>query len=55
MGKLGRESVCALKKSDIETPNDISGVVNVDLDPAGAWKTEVVRELLSCGYKINQW
>lgn len=55
MGHLGRENVCALKKGDIETPNDISGVVYVDLDTAGAWKAEVVRELRSCGYKINQW
>ena len=55
MGKLGRENVCALKKGNIETPNDISGVVYVDLDPAGAWKTEVVRELRGCGYTINQW
>ncbi|MDY1046985.1 nucleotide-binding protein [Pseudomonas coleopterorum] len=55
MGKLGRENVCALKKGDIETPNDISGVVYVDLDPAGVWKTEVVRELRGCGYTINQW
>ncbi|PHN27143.1 TIR domain-containing protein [Pseudomonas sp. ICMP 561] len=55
MGKLGRENVCALKKGDIETPNDISGVVYVDLDPAGAWKAEVVKELRSCGYLINKW
>lgn len=55
MGHLGRENVCALKKGDIETPNDISGVVYVDLDAAGAWKAEVVRELRSCGYKISQW
>lgn len=55
IGRLGRENVCALKKGDIETPNDISGVVYVDFDPAGAWKAEVVRELRSCGYKINQW
>ncbi|WP_244972645.1 TIR domain-containing protein [Pseudomonas salomonii] len=55
MGKLGRENVCALKKGDIKIPNDISGVVYVDLDPAGAWKAEVVRELRGCGYTINQW
>ncbi|WP_236166332.1 TIR domain-containing protein [Pseudomonas juntendi] len=54
IGKLGRENVCALKKGDIETPNDISGVVYVDLDRFGAWKTEVVRELRGCGYQI-QW
>jgi len=52
MAKLGRENVCALVKGEIETPNDISGVVYVGLDQAGAWKVEVNKELKVCGYKI---
>jgi predicted nucleotide-binding protein len=52
MAKLGRENVCALVKDDIETPNDISGVVYVSLDPSGAWKLEVLRELKACGYQV---
>jgi predicted nucleotide-binding protein len=32
MAKLGRENVCALVQGEIETPNDISGVVYVSLD-----------------------
>lgn len=52
MAKLGRENVCALVKGEIETPNDISGVVYVGLDQAGAWKIEVNKELKVCGYKI---
>lgn len=55
MAKLGRENVCALVKGDIETPNDISGVVYVDLDSAGAWKIEVSKELRTCGYEIASW
>ncbi|MBE9525728.1 MAG: nucleotide-binding protein [Proteobacteria bacterium] len=53
MAKLGRENVCSLVKGDIETPNDISGVVYVNLDQLGAWKNEVTKELKSCGYEIN--
>lgn len=53
MAKLGRENVCSLVKGDIETPNDISGVVYVTLDPLGAWKTEVAKELKACGYAIK--
>lgn len=53
MAKLGRENVCSLVKGDIETPNDISGVVYVQLDHGGAWKNEVAKELKACGYKIN--
>ena len=55
MAKLGRENVCALVKGEIETPNDISGVVYVDLDIHGAWKTEVAKELKACGYEIKDW
>lgn len=55
MAKLGRENVCALVKGDIETPNDISGVVYVGFDPQGAWKTEVAKELTVCGYNIKSW
>jgi len=53
MAKLGRENVCSLVKGDIETPNDISGVVYVALDSYGAWKTEVAKELKTCGYAIS--
>lgn len=55
MAKLGRENVCSLVKGEIETPNDISGVVYVDLDPSGAWKAEVSKELKACGYAITNF
>jgi predicted nucleotide-binding protein len=32
MEKLGRENVCSLVKGEIETPNEISGVVYVPFD-----------------------
>ena len=54
MAKLGRENVCALVQGDIETPNDISGVVYVSLDASGAWKSEVLKELKACGYSVTQ-
>lgn len=53
MAKLGRENVCSLVKGEIETPNDISGVVYVPLDSFGAWKNEVSKELKACGYAIS--
>lgn len=55
MAKLGRENVLSLVKGDIETPNDISGVVYVALDEYGAWKTEVAKELKACGYAIGNF
>ena len=53
MAKLGRKNVCALVKGEIETPNDISGVVYVSKDYAGAWKIDISKELEACGYQIN--
>lgn len=55
MAKLGRENVCALVKGEIETPNDISGVVYVGFDAQGAWKSEVSKELIACGYDVKNW
>lgn len=55
MAKLGRENVCALVKGEIETPNDISGVVYVSFDAHGAWKIEVLKELTACGYDVKAW
>ncbi|NWN46790.1 nucleotide-binding protein [Pseudomonas canadensis] len=55
MAKLGRKNVCALVKGTVETPNDISGVVYIHLDQAGAWQKEIVKELRACGYTIQNW
>lgn len=53
IGKLGRSKVTALVKGNLETPNDISGVVYIDLDERGAWKMDVSRELLKAGFSID--
>lgn len=53
ISKLGRENVCSLVKGEIETPNDMSGVVYVQLDPYEGWKRAVAKELQSCGYILK--
>jgi predicted nucleotide-binding protein len=53
IGKIGRSNVCALVKGDIETPNDISGVVFVKMDDDDAWHLKIVRELRSSGYEVD--
>ncbi|WP_201777687.1 TIR domain-containing protein [Ornithinibacillus californiensis] len=53
IGKLGRERVSALVKGDIEKPNDISGVVYIDMDESGGWKVPLFREMRSVGYDID--
>lgn len=53
MGKIGRNNVCALVKSQVEKPNDISGVVYVEMDEAGGWKHSLLKEMKSSGYDID--
>ncbi|MCM4161727.1 hypothetical protein FHG64_02615 [Antarcticibacterium flavum] len=53
IGKIGRSNVCALVKGEVEIPNDISGVVYVDMDNGDAWSYSVARELKKSGYKID--
>lgn len=53
IGKIGRENVCALVKGEIETPNDISGVVYVKMDDDEAWHIKIARELRNSGYSID--
>jgi len=53
IGKIGRNNVCALVKGDIETPNDISGVVYVKMDDSNAWHFKIAKEMKNSGYDID--
>lgn len=53
IAKLGRERVCALVKQGVQTPGDIAGVVYKPMDSAGAWKTEILREMKSTGVVVD--
>jgi len=52
IGKLGRSKVSALVKGNVETPNDISGVVYLSMD-SEAWKIDLAKELKLAGYAID--
>lgn len=52
IGKLGRPRVTAIVKGQVETPNDISGVVYVTMDEHGNWQEELKKEMRSAGYKV---
>jgi predicted nucleotide-binding protein len=53
MAYLGRPNICALRRGDVDIPSDFAGVVWTDLDPAGAWKTSLGRELTAAGYSLD--
>lgn len=54
-GQLGRGRVFALYRNmeGFELPSDISGVIYVPFDEAGAWKMDLYRELIDSGYTVN--
>ncbi|QEC49665.1 hypothetical protein FSW04_20175 [Baekduia soli] len=43
--QLGRKKVAVLMSEGVEKPSDIDGLVYIGLDPAGAWKLALGREL----------
>lgn len=53
IGKLGRDHVCALVKGNVETPGDISGVVYVSMDSAGAWKMQLGKNMKAIGHQVD--
>jgi len=52
-GKLGRQKVCALMKGEVEMPSDFAGVGYTEMDDAGAWKQELLKELDAAGYEVD--
>lgn len=52
LGKLSRRRVCALY-TKIEIPSDYQGVLYVEYDGAGGWRTKLAQELVEAGFSIN--
>jgi predicted nucleotide-binding protein len=53
VGKLGRNKVCTLYKSDVELPSDYLGVVYVPMDAAGAWRVQLAKELRAAEFSVD--
>ena len=47
--KLGRNKVVLLVEPDIERLTQLDGVLHIELDEAGAWKSSLVREMRAAG------
>lgn len=52
IGKLGRSKVCPLVKGNVETPNDISGIVYTSMDSSN-WQIELAKELRAADYPVD--
>lgn len=53
LGKLGRKRVAALCTDGVEIPSDYQGIVYIQLDDAGAWRTTLAQELIEAGMSID--
>jgi len=53
IGLLGRSRVAVLKDPDIEEPSDLSGLVYIALDTAGAWRYSLLKEISDAGIAVN--
>jgi len=53
MGRLGRPRVSVVYEPGVELPSDISGVLYTELDPAGAWRNALAREIQTAGLPID--
>lgn len=53
IAKLGRSRVSALVKGDVEKPGDISGIVYITMDAAGAWKIQLANNMQNVGAPVD--
>lgn len=53
LGTLGRDRVCSLYRDGVEIPSDYVGVVFLKLDPEGAWRLLLARELKAAGLPVD--
>jgi predicted nucleotide-binding protein len=53
VGRIGRNRVCALHKAGVEIPSDYHGVLFVELDGAGGWRTKLAQELVQAKLDID--
>lgn len=53
IGRLGRTRVCGLHKGGIELPSDYQGVVYIEMDAPGSWKTKLAQELVQAKLSID--
>lgn len=53
IAKLGRERVCAIYKEGVEIPSDMSGLLYILYDSAGAWRLLLAKELKNAGFAVD--
>jgi len=54
LGLLGRGRVAVLAAPGVDHPSDISGLVDIPLDPGGAWPHHLLNELEAAGISVDR-
>jgi predicted nucleotide-binding protein len=52
VAKIGRKNVCVLYK-EVEIPSDFQSIVYVPMDPSGAWRGQLAKEMKKVGLPID--
>lgn len=50
---LGRSRVAMVYEMDVELPSDLSGILYTALDPGGAWRLALAREMQAAGFDVD--
>lgn len=53
MSKLGRDRVCCIVAGNIEKPSDNDGVLYIEFDDKGGWKSELKKELMAANIQFK--
>jgi predicted nucleotide-binding protein len=53
IGALGRSNVVVLMDDGVEKPSDISGLIYIPLDAAGAWRHSLLKELQAATIEVD--
>jgi predicted nucleotide-binding protein len=53
MGSLGRRSVAIIVDEGLEQPSDITGIVYISRDRAGAWQLRLAKGMREAGLAVN--
>ena len=53
IGMLGRPNVFLLLEEGVEKPGDLDGIVYNSYDKKGAWRFDLVKEMMNCGYNVS--
>ena len=50
----GRSRVAVPHESGVEIPSDLAGLIYIPLDPAGAWRLDLLKELEGAEIEVNR-